>query len=219
MIAGLLVVPSAALAADAPADVMLDGVVTVVHVDAEDGPIAGATVTVSTWRDPASPIQVLNATTDGNGRAHVSGVARAADGADPVLLAVHSDLATTLVNEAGCSETASWSATASTTAAASVEVVLDSTSKSVLVDCPEPEPTDDSEAPAPTIAPSSGGVLAATGRPQITPPATDTLAAPPVSGSTGSGLAGVLAALATVGFVGLTAARSAVIRRRLRGRA
>lgn len=206
MIAGLLVVPSAALAADSPADVLLDGVVTIVHVDAEDGPIAGATVTVSTWRDPESPIQVLSATTDGSGRAQVNGVARAAEGASPVVLDVRSDLASTLVNEAGCSETASWSAAASTTASASVEVVLDSTSKSVLVDCPEPEPTADSEAPAPTPAPSSGGVLAATGRPQITPPATDT--APPMPGTSRSdGVAGLLAAL---GLVAVVVARSAL---------
>lgn len=217
MIAGLLVVPSVALAADAPADVMLDGVVTVVHVDAEDGPIAGATVTIATYRDPAAPIQVLNATTDGNGRAEVSGVARAADGATPVLLDVRSDLAASVLNEAGCTETASWFAAAATTAGPSVAVVFDSSSKSVVIDCPEP--TAEPEAPVvPTSIPNGpgGGVLAATGRPQLTPPATDTIGVPAGSTSGGSGLVGVLAALTTVGFVVVTAARSAVRRSRPR---
>jgi hypothetical protein len=207
MIAGLLVLPATALAADAPPDVLLDGVVTVLHVDAADGPIAGATITISTYRDPESPIQVLSATTDGDGRAQVSGVARAADGAAPVLIDVRSDLAATLVNAAGCSETASWSAMASTTAASSLELVLDSTAKSVVIDCPQPEPLE------PTVAPQApgGGVLAATGRPQITPPATDA-SAPRGQGSP-SGLGGVVAAMAVVGLAALVAATVAGRRR------
>lgn len=198
IIAGLLVMPSAAFAADAPADILLDGVVTIVHVDAADGPIAGAAITVSTFRDPGTPIQVLSATTDGDGRALVGGVARAADGAAPVHLDVRSDLASTIVNDAGCSETVSWSATASTTAAASVEVVLDSTAKSVVIDCPEPEPVEPSVVPE---APD-GGVLAATSRPQITPPATDTLATGNGTGAA-SGAPAMLIALAIVGLLTL----------------
>lgn len=212
MIAGLVALPATAFAADEPPDVMLDGIVTIVHVDATDGPIGGATVTVSSYRDPAAPIQVLTATTDGDGSATLSGVARAADGAAPVLLEVRSDLASTVVTGAGCTETASWYATASTTAGPSVEIVLDSTSKSVVIDCPEPAPVE------PTVAPQApgGGVLAATGRPQLTPPATDTLGAPSRQDVTPSGVVGLLGALAGVAVVCRSAARSAVGRGRRR---
>jgi hypothetical protein len=152
------------LASDPPADVILDGVVTIHHVDAEDGPIAGATITLSSYRDGAAPIQVLTATTDGDGNASIGGVARSVDGAESVWLDVRSDLESSLVDGAGCTETSSWFAERRAIVAdAAVDVTLDSTAKSVSVSCPEPT--------------SDGAVLAVTSRPRITPPATDSGAA------------------------------------------
>src|SRR5512134_3860835 len=75
LVAALIVGPGAALAVVPPADVVLDSTVTVRHVDAFDGPIAGATITVTSYRDPAAPIQTVTATTDVAGRASLTGVA------------------------------------------------------------------------------------------------------------------------------------------------
>jgi hypothetical protein len=202
-----------ALAADTPADVVLDATVVVRHVDAFDGPIAGATITVVSYRDPAAPIQTLTAATDADGVATLTSIARPADGAAPVLLDVRSDLATSSVDEAGCTRTESWSAgRSSVPSAAEVDVLLDSTAKSLEVSCPGPtdppadaDPSDPPSAAPPSAAPSDGGVLAATGRPRITPPATDSA---PVAGrpaqapAAGGVLAAVLASAA-----GLLAAR------------
>jgi hypothetical protein len=203
LVAALVLGPGAALAVP-PADVVLDSTVTVRHVDTFDGPIAGATITVTSYRDPAAPIQTVTATTDAAGRVSLTGVARPADGAEPVLLDIRSDLATTSVDEAGCTATESWFAGVTTVPAApAVEVLLDSTAKSLEVSCPEPtdppaetEPSDD-----PGPAPSDGGVLAATGRPQITPPATDS--APVADRPAGAGAAGGLLAALLAGAVAL----------------
>lgn len=218
LVAALIVGPGAALAVVPPADVVLDSTVTVRHVDAFDGPIAGATITVTSYRDPAAPIQTVTAMTDAAGRASLTGVARPADGAEPVLLDIRSDLATTFVDEAGCTATESWFAGMTTVpAAAAVEVLLDSTSKSLEVSCPEPtdppaeaEPSDD-----PGPGPSDGGVLAATGRPQITLPATDaaTVTDRPAAAPAAGGLLAALLAGAIVLVLHGRRARQAVRRR------
>jgi hypothetical protein len=147
-----------AAAADPPADVVLDAVVTVHQVDPDEGPIAGATVTLTAYRTAAAPIQAVTATTNASGDATLSGVARATDGAPAVLLDVRSDKTSSRVDANGCTETASWSSeTAGLTAGPTTDIVLEPAAKSISFDCPEP----------------SGQVQAATGRPQITPPSTD----------------------------------------------
>jgi hypothetical protein len=147
-----------AAAADPPADVVLDAVVTVHQADPDEGPIAGATVTLTAYRTAAAPIQTVTATTNASGDATLSGVARATDGAPAVLFDVRSDKTSSLVDANGCTETASWSSErASLTAGPTTDIVLEPAAKSISFDCPEP----------------SGQVQAATGRPQITPPSTD----------------------------------------------
>jgi hypothetical protein len=147
-----------AAAADAPADTVLDAVVTVHQADPDEGPIAGATVTLTAYRDPGAPIQTVTATTNASGDATLSGVARATDGAPAVLLDVRSDKTSSLIDANGCTETASWSAEeAGLTAGPTTDIVLEPAAKSISLDCPEP----------------NGQVQAATGRPQITPPSTD----------------------------------------------
>lgn len=222
-VVGLLLAPAAALAADPPADppadVVLDAVIVVHHVDAFDGPIAGATITVTSYRVPDAPIQVASATTDHQGAATLAGIARPADGAGPVLLDVRSDLVSTTVDEAGCIEIASWYAGESAIPAlATVEILLDSTAKSVEISCPEPtEPPADTEPspePEPTAEPSAGGVLAATGRPQITPPSTDTGDGATASASGSPAVPGMLAVLGLFAGAVLAAVRRRGISRR-----
>jgi hypothetical protein len=221
-VVGLLLAPAAALAADPPAvppaDVVLDAVIVVRHVDAFDGPIAGATITVTSYRVPDAPIQVASATTDHQGAATLAGIARPADGAGPVLLDVRSDLVSTTVDEAGCTEIASWYAGESAIPAlATVEILLDSTAKSVEISCPEPtEPPADIEPspePEPT-APSAGGVLAATGRPQITPPSTDAGDSATASASRSPAVPGMLAVIGLFCGAVLAAVRRRGISRR-----
>ncbi|HET9457048.1 MAG TPA: hypothetical protein VFO78_06885 [Candidatus Limnocylindrales bacterium] len=218
-VVGLLLAPAAALAADPPADVVLDAVVVVRHVDALDGPIAGATITVTSYRVQDAPIQVASATTDDEGAATLAGIARPAEGAGPVLLDVRSDLVSTTVDEAGCTEIASRSASESAIpVAASVEILLDSTAKSVEISCPEPtDPPADAEPspdPEPPAEPSAGGVLAATGRPQITPPSTDTGEAAAASASRSPAVPGMLAVLGLFAGAVLAAIRRRGISRR-----
>lgn len=183
LLGGSFLVAAPVLAADPPADLVLDGVMTVHHVDGEDGPISGATITVSSYRDPNTPIQVLSATTDASGDASIAGVARPAEGAEPVLLDVRSDLEAGLVDENGCTQIASWFAERTAVpAAAAVDVMLDSTAKSVAVSCPEP-----------TEVIPDGAVLAVTSKPRVTPPETDL--APAVAAASAPALGPVLAAV------------------------
>lgn len=236
LLAALALGLGSALAADPPAappaDVLLDGVVTVRHVDELDGPLAGSTITVSSYRDPALPIQVVTATTDDTGLAVLEGIARPADGAPGVHLDVRSDLVVSVVNADGCIETSSWLASAMLVpSAAAVEVTLDSTGKSIEIECPEPteppaeptepptpepseppaaEPTD----PAPTPEPSAGGVLGATGRPQVTPPATDTGPDGAASGPRSPAVPGMIAVLTLFGAAVLAELRRRGISRR-----
>jgi hypothetical protein len=223
LLAALALGGGTALAVDPPAappaDVLLDGVVTVHHVDSVDGPVAGATITVSSYRDPALPIQVLTATTDDAGLAVVEGIARPMDGAPAVHLDVRSDLVVSVVNGDGCTETSSWLAAVTLVpSAAAVEIDLDSTAKSLEIECPEPpeptEPPAEPVDPAPTAEPSSGAVLGATGQPQVTPPATDTGGDDSPSAGPSPAVAGMIAVL--VLFSGAVAAevrRRAVSRR------
>ena len=147
-----------AAAADPPADVVLDAVANVNQADTDEGPIAGATITITVYRDQASPIQIVTATTNASGDATLRGIARPADGASPVLLDVRSDRTRSFVDANGCTETSSWSSeTAGLAAAPTMDIVLDPAAKSIAIDCPEP----------------TAEVASATGRPQITPPSTD----------------------------------------------
>jgi hypothetical protein len=184
-----------AAAADPTADIVLDAVVTVHQADPDEGPIAGATITITVYRDPTAPIQTVTATTNASGDATLSGVARPADGASPVLLDVRSDRTGSVVDAKGCTETSSWSSEkAGLATGPTMDIVLDPAAKSIAVDCPEP----------------TGVVQAATGRPQITPPSTD--AAPGAARAGGRApllpilLVLLCAAAATVPLRGLAAA-------------
>jgi hypothetical protein len=184
-----------AAAADPPADVVLDAVANVHQADPDEGPIAGATITITVYRDQASPIQTVTATTNASGDATLRGIARPADGASPILLDVRSDMTRSIVDANGCTETSSRSSEKTGLVAGPVmEIVLDPAAKSISIDCPEP----------------TGAVQAATGRPQITPPSTD--AAPGAARAGGRApllpiiLVLVCAAAATVPLRGLAAA-------------
>ena len=182
-------------AADPPSDVVLDAVVSVHQADPDEGPIAGATITITVYRDPSAPIQTVTATTNASGDATLGGLARSAEGASPVLFDVRSDRTRSVVDAKGCMETSSWSSEkAGLAAGPTVDIVLDPAAKSISIDCPEP----------------TGAVQAATGRPQITPPSTD--AAPGAAGAEGHApllpiiLMLLCAAAATVPLRGLAAA-------------
>ena len=91
-----LLLAGPALAADPPADVVLDGVVTIRFVDGVDGsPLAGAAVTIEASRPEIDiePFQTRSGETAADGSVAIDGVARAADGAAPVTLAISASLA------------------------------------------------------------------------------------------------------------------------------
>ncbi len=166
----------AVLAAAPQADtVVFDGVVTVHWADADDGPMTGAIVRIFFYHpgDEIPGIVPLGAPLDAQGRAVITGVPRAAEGAEPLLLDVFGDLETSTIDEAGCTRFEGWSAQQSAVAAdVSVDVDLETSTKSLHVNCPtattRPAPIVIGVRPAP-----AGTVLGATGRPQITPPDTD----------------------------------------------
>jgi hypothetical protein len=192
-----------AAAADPPTDIVLDAVATVHQADPDEGPMAGATITITVYRDPSVPIQTVTATTNASGDATLSGIARPADGAIPVLLDVRSDRTLSFVDSNGCTETSSWSSEKTGLAAApTMDIVLDPAAKSISIDCPEP----------------TGAVQAETGRPQVTPPSTDAApgAAPPKGRAPLLPIILVLlcAAAATVPLRGLAAAPGHGHRRR-----
>lgn len=168
----------AALAADPPTDVVADGAVTVHWVDAEDGPIAGASIQVTYAHEADDTAVMLRpALTDAAGDAVFTRVPRAANGSAPILLDIRGDRSTSTTDEAGCIAVASWLAeTDDVTSAAVVEVALVTSSKGLDMSCPEPGPGGDPE-PGGNPAPG-GGVLGATGQPQITLPPTDVAVAP-----------------------------------------
>jgi hypothetical protein len=182
-------------------DAVFDGVVTVHWVDPDDGPIAGATIQILYYHAPDEiPANLPGTfTLDAAGDAVITGVPRSAEGADPILLDVRGDMATSSVDDKGCTTLMSWIAeTRGIPSALEVDVILDTESRGMNIECPEPTPTPDGEpTPSPTATPDpeptptpdetptatpptataptdpSGGVLGATGRPQVTPPATD----------------------------------------------
>jgi hypothetical protein len=168
----------AALAADPTTDVVADGVVTVTWIDPDDGPIAGASIEISFYHEGDENRESLPAaTTDADGAVVIPAVPRPAEGASPLLLDIRGELAIATVDEAGCTTTEGWQAESKGVAAAlAVDVVLSSSTKSISVRCPEPTPTPDIVDPPPTPDPTAtpgGAVLGATGRPQVTLPATD----------------------------------------------
>jgi hypothetical protein len=173
----------AALAADPPTDVVADGVVTVHWVDAEDGPMLDAFIQITWAHEGADTLEILPALTiDAAGDAVFSGVPRAADGSVPVLLNVRGIRSTTTTDNAGCSAVSNWLAeTDGVTSEPTVELSLVTSSKSLDMTCPEPGPSGDPAPgdPGPSGDPTpGGGVLGATGRPQITLPPTDVAIAP-----------------------------------------
>jgi hypothetical protein len=200
----------AALAADPPLpNDVADGVVTVSWVDAEDGPLAGASIRI-TWYHEGDPIPgfMPAVTTDAAGVAVISGVPRAGDGGAPVLLDVRGDLATSTVDEAGCSIFKTWLAvTPGVVSAAETSVALETELESININCPEPTPTPTptlTPTPTPTAEPTatveptatpapSGGVLGTVGTPGVTPPDTGTVG--PVARGTSSGVVPALIGL------------------------
>lgn len=222
--AGLLLSLAAggpALAAD---DVVMDGVVTVHWVDPDDGPIVGATITISFYHDPTEPIHSVVPgafMTDGAGDAVITGVPHPGDGADTVFLDIRGDLATATVDEAGCTEHKSWVAeTDGVPSEPVLDVVLETGLESISLDCPEPTPTPEGGEPTPTPTPApSGGVLGTTGTPAVTPPSTDAIDGPPVpSGSpfvpAFLALVALVVVLVPVASIALARARSRPGRRR-----
>ena len=174
----------AALAADPPTDVVADGVVTVHWVDADDGPMPDAFIQITWAHEGDDTLEILPAlTTDSAGNAEFTGVPRAADGSVPVLLNVRGIRSTTTTDKAGCTAVASWLAeTDGLTSEAALEVSLVTSSKGLDMSCPEPDPGGN---PAPGGDPEpggdpapDGGVLGATGKPQITLPPTDVAVSP-----------------------------------------
>jgi len=225
--------PGGVLAAD---DVVYDATVTVHWVDPTDGPMAGASITVTWYEDPSqSPHGIVPGrfTTDLAGNAVVTGVPRAAEGAAPLLLDVRGDLETATTDDAGCVTYESWLAeTRGVAANLAVDVVLVSDLKGIEVNCPEPTPTPDVVDPTPTPDPTSppavidptpaptdpptGAVLGTTGTPAITPPNTDAVAGP--SAPAGSSFAPVLLAILAFAMLILPATSLAFARAQARPR-
>ena len=224
----------AAIAVDPTTDVVADGVVTITWIDPDDGPIAGASIEISFYHEgDEDPGSLPAATTDSDGAVVISGVPRAAEGALPLLLDIRGELATATVDDAGCTTMEGWQAESTGVAAAlAVEVVLSSSTKSISVTCPEPTPTPDDVDPTPTPDPTStpdvvqptptpdpiatpgGAVLGATGVPQVTPPATDTVSRG--AGPAGSPFMPVL--LALVGLAVLIAPATSLVFARAQAR-
>jgi hypothetical protein len=178
----------------------MDAVVTVHRLDPDGGPLVGATITLTAYRDSAAPILVATAKTDAMGDATLNRIARPSDGAPAALLDVRSDRTSSAVDTNGCTETSSWSAGSDGLPAAPVvDGVLEPAARSVSIDCAE----------------RIGDVLAASGRPQVTLPATD--AGPSVT--TVDGGSPTVAALLILGGVAIVVplrTRSAQTRRRRR---
>jgi hypothetical protein len=165
-----------ALAAEPQAgDVVFDGVVTVHWADADHGPMAGAVVRIFYHHegDPIPGIVPLGAPMGADGVTVITGVARPAEGAEPLALDIFGDLDTSTIDEAGCTSFESWSAQLTgVPAGPTIDVTIETSAQGSFVNCPNP-----TIRPAPVVVgvppASTGGVQGATGRPQITPPATD----------------------------------------------
>lgn len=100
-----------ALAADPPADgIVWDGTARVQWVDRVDGVMTGAQVRVFYYRagDPFPGILGGTFITNSRGVALITGIPRAIEGAEPVLLDIRADLATATPDDAGCTTYESW---------------------------------------------------------------------------------------------------------------
>lgn len=129
------------LAADPAADgIVFDGVVRVQWVDRVDGVMAGAAVRVFFYHDGDPFPGIVGGTfiTNGRGVAIITGVPRAIEGADPVLLDIRADLATSTLDDAGCTTYQSWIAQRSgLTSRPIASVLLQTTSRTwPVVNCP-----------------------------------------------------------------------------------
>lgn len=101
----------AVFAADPPADgIVWDGVARVYWVDRVDGVMDGAQVRVFFYRagDPFPGILPGTFITNSRGVAIITGIPRAIEGAEPVLLDIRADLATSTLDDAGCTTYRSW---------------------------------------------------------------------------------------------------------------
>jgi hypothetical protein len=213
--AGLIVSMAAAatvLAAEPASDIVMDGVLTVTWVEPEDGPMAGASIQISYYRDGDEiPGLLPAATMDSEGVVVITGVPRQAEGALPMLLDIRGDRSTATVDEAGCTTHEGWQAESTGVASdLTLDVVLASDTKSISVSCPEPTPPDNVEPtptaeptptpgvvqPTPKTTPTGGGVLGTVGTPGVTPPETDTVSGP--ARPTGSPFVPILLVLAAV---------------------
>jgi hypothetical protein len=222
--AGLIVSMAGAatvLAAEQASDIVMDGVLTVTWVEPEDGPMAGASIQISYYRDGDEiPGLLPAATMDSEGVVVITGVPRQAEGALPMLLDIRGDRSTATVDEAGCTTHEGWQAESTGVSSdLALDVVLASDTKSISVSCPEPTPTPDNVEPTPTpgavqpdptATPIGGGVLGTVGTPGVTPPETDAVSAR--ARPTGSPFVPILLAFVALTVVVLPAASLAIAR-------
>jgi hypothetical protein len=152
---------------------VFDGAVTVHWSDSDHGPMAGAVIRIFYYHDgdPIPGIVPLGDPMDASGTVVITGVPRPAEGSTPLFLDIRGDLRTSTIDDAGCTRIESWLAQAKhVSAGLAVDVVLETESKSLqVVNCPDTTPR-----PTPGVVGfPPAGVAGVTGRPQITPPATD----------------------------------------------
>jgi hypothetical protein len=103
----------AVLAVDPPADdIVFDGVLTVHWIDRVDGVMDGAVVRVFFYRDgdPIHGIVPGFVITGTHGEATITGVPHAIEGAAPVFLDIDARIATSTIDENGCSVFQNWQA-------------------------------------------------------------------------------------------------------------
>jgi hypothetical protein len=127
------------LAAEPPADVVLDGIVTVTFADpnVDDGAgLAGAEITLDALRPDLgedATIQTLSGTTGTDGTVVFEGVARPDDGAPAVELQATAHLERTVTQPDGCTEAQTYDGTAAAKGAlvAAIEIGVMSASSSI----------------------------------------------------------------------------------------
>jgi hypothetical protein len=113
-----------AIAAEPPADIVFDGVVTVTFTDPHEGILAGADVALIASRpdlgDDAT-IQELGGQTDADGRIIFTGVARPAEGAPPIVV----DAIAVLERPNGCGGSIRFVGGATSEAAVEVTIAIE----------------------------------------------------------------------------------------------
>jgi hypothetical protein len=196
----LAVAPAGVAAADPSGDpvvnataIAFDATLTVHYTDAVTLLAVGGAAVHVTARQGDAVLGAYDATADAAGVAVIPGLPRETGVGDAVQLDVVADKDTTSTDaESGCTISESWHAERTALAVDSAAVELsfadDEQQATSSITCPGPDP--------------SGEVDAATGRPHITPPATDTHAAGtnPTSGGTFL-VVGLLVALAGLALV------------------